>query len=89
MMMRESDQFVKAFTKNYNQDKFLRLQVVRNTDRSTVTMYIEQSSGKMICCKKSHKIFVMNLLSDQELKRFMHTCMNNLPIATYDMDNVG
>ena len=88
-MMRDTDQFVKAFQKNYNKEKFLRLQVVRNVDRSTTTMYIEQSSGKMICCKRSHKIYNMQLMTDSELKRFMNTCLTNLPIATYTVDNVG
>lgn len=84
--MRETERFVKEFSKHYDQDKFLRLEVIRNKDRDATTMYIEQSSGKMICCKKSHKIFEMKLLSNQELKRFMDSCMDDLPINKYDLN---
>lgn len=87
--MRETDQFVKEFQKNYNQDDFLRLQIVRNKGEAKITMYIEQSSGKMICCKKSHKIFDMKMMSKPELTRFMNTCLNDLPIETYTIDSVG
>ncbi|MCH4008511.1 hypothetical protein [Companilactobacillus sp.] len=87
--MRETDQFVQEFEKHYSKDKFLRLQVVRNTDKSTTTMYIEQSSGKMVSCKKSHKIFDMKLLTNQELHRFMKQCMTELPIETYTVDSVS
>lgn len=84
--MRETEQFVKAFSKLYDQDRFLRLEVIRNKGKDATTMYIEQSTGKMICCKKSDKIFEMKLLSNQELKRFMNSCLDNLPISTYDLN---
>lgn len=87
--MRETDKFIKEFEKNYDSNKFLRLEVVRNADKSTTTMYIEQSSGRMICCKQSRKIFDMKLLSNQELKQFMKTCLNDLPIKKYDLNCVG
>lgn len=86
--MRETDQFVKAFVKHYDSNKFLRLEVIRNKGKDVTTMYIEQSSGKMICCKKSHKIFEMKLLSNQELKRFMDDCLDDLPISKYDLNVV-
>lgn len=88
-MMRKTDLFVKEFQKNYHKDEFLRLQVVRNKVRSTITMYLERSSGKMVCCKKSSKIFDMKMVTSQELNQFMKAAMNDLPIETYTVDSVG
>lgn len=87
--MSECDQLVQQFENNYKKDSFIRLQVVRNKDSSKTSIYIEQSSGNMISCKQSSKIFDMKLMTNQELRNFMDSCLRELPIRTYTLNNVG